>query len=105
MIQVEVFCVVTMYSVVVGYQRFRGPYHFTLKMEAIWTSETLVSYHNTIRRHIPEDLDMNDIFLVPQRPSTHFIYKCISWNMMQVVEICIIDSSGCHNDQIADVSV
>jgi hypothetical protein len=42
---------------VVGYERFRG--HFTLKMEAAWISETLVSYHSITRYHNPEDLDSN----------------------------------------------
>jgi len=53
--QVEVFWVVTPCSVVVGYQHFGGQC-YTLKMATALTSETLMSYHNTRRRHSPEDL-------------------------------------------------
>jgi hypothetical protein len=34
------------------------PIHFILKMEAAWTFETMVAYHNTTRRHNPEELDL-----------------------------------------------
>jgi len=53
MIQVEVFWVVTLCNVMVGYQCFRDPCclhvqgHFTLKMEVACTSEMAVSYHKT----------------------------------------------------------
>jgi len=50
-IQVKFFQVVTLCGVVLGYQCFSGicciHLHFTMKMEAAWSSEMLVSYHST----------------------------------------------------------
>jgi hypothetical protein len=58
--QVEVLWVVTPYSDVVGYQRFRVPcclHPIRWWMEAAWTSQNLVPHHITIPRHSLEEIE------------------------------------------------
>jgi len=57
MFQVEIFWIVTLYSAVVQYQRFKGP-SFKMKMQAAWNCEILVSYHSTTWNQNPQDLDL-----------------------------------------------
>jgi len=51
---IQVIYVVTPYDNAARYQ-----YHFTLKIEAAWFSERLVSYYNSTWHHSPEDHNLN----------------------------------------------
>jgi len=62
MFHVEVFWVVMTYSIAAGYRRFGGPCCLhprdEMKIETAWAPETSICYHNTTRRHKPEDFDL-----------------------------------------------
>jgi hypothetical protein len=56
-IKVKVFWLLMPHSVVVRYQHFRVPCYL-LKLEAAWSSKTLVLYCNTMWHHNPEEIGL-----------------------------------------------
>jgi hypothetical protein len=86
--QVEVLWIVTPCSVVIGYPCFRGPcclhLHGEMKMEAARTSEMLVWYYNTTRRHNPQDFDLFQVVHTEFRTGEN-----AAWSLTSSLPTCI----------------
>jgi hypothetical protein len=76
---------------------FPSSIHFTVKIEAGWTSETLVSHHITARYQNPEEQDLNILrifvaFLSLPREYRDIISKSLvihhSWSSSHLIRRC-----------------
>jgi hypothetical protein len=77
-----------------------GLWRRVVKMDAAWTSGTLVPYHNTARRHNPEDLDFNQNVRVRNQSNVIKKYrKALKWKLMvytKLVQMFMVHHGKCN---------
>jgi len=88
-IHVEFLWVVTSWTIVVGYQRFRGPCCFHLQ------GETFVSYHSTTRRRNPECFDVKTSVMNVKRPFCDMFFLYVFMTSKPVLPSCVRNICCC----------